>query len=130
MELQTNTKKGNFAKASTYLSIGCAVHCMISPFFLMFLPFLNTTAHQYFWLEVVVVGLAAILGISASWHNYKAHQTSIHSFYILLGGFACMFIGLIFHESVIHIPLMLIGAGMSLYAQWIQYQQKKSFVHS
>ena len=102
MEGNSKIKIGKFAKASMVLSVGCAIHCVVSPFLFLFLPFFNHSAdgldHTF---DLILICFAGILGFSALLHSFKGHHQNPF-----------------LHNPFLHLPLMVIGSIICGFAQF------------
>jgi hypothetical protein len=84
-------------KLSIFLSIACAIHCLMMPFVVVFLPFLSVYFEQYHWVEILIVFSTIILGTNSILHGYKYHhQNKIPAYLFVLG------IGFLTTSSVLH----------------------------
>ncbi len=84
-------------KLSIFLSIACAIHCLMMPIVVVFLPFLSVYFEQYHWVEILIVFSTIILGTNSILHGYKYHhQNKIPAYLFVLG------IGFLTTSSVLH----------------------------
>lgn len=84
-------------KLSIFLSIACAIHCLMMPFVVVFLPFLSVYFEQYHWIEVLIIVSTLILGTNSILHGYKYHHQNKFPAYTF-----CFGIGLLIASSLIH----------------------------
>lgn len=71
---------------TVFLSFLCAVHCVATPFLVLFLPMAATFFEQYHWLEYIIVLSVFLLGTSSILHGYKEHHQNKIPAYIFFGG--------------------------------------------
>lgn len=116
-------KVGKIGKLSMILSFGCAVHCVISPFLILFLPFLSQNevgVHHYF--DFSIIFLAGILGYSSLIHSYKGHHQNSSALKIFSIGFMFMVVSSFLQHHFMHLPLIIIGSLVCGVAQFLNFR--------
>lgn len=120
MENKTKIKVGKFAKLSMILSVGCAIHCVISPFLFFLLPFFNhgndSIDHTF---DFTLICFAGILGFSALIHSFKGHHQNALPIKIFAVGFLGMIISIFLHNPFLHLPIMVFGSLLCGFAQYM-----------
>ena len=73
-------------KWSVILSFLCAIHCIVTPFLVLALPFAAEYLNQYHWVELILIGGVFVLGTSSILHGYKYHHHKKTPAYLFIGG--------------------------------------------
>ena len=113
-----NETNHNIGKIGTALTLLCSIHCMVTPFLALFVPFFHT--HGIDWLEVAIISGVLILGSGTMWHSYKGHHQNIMPMGIFGVGIVLMLSGMFIHGHSmerLHQFLMIGGSLMSAGAQ-------------
>ncbi len=73
-------------KISVFLSVLCAVHCIITPILMVVLPVAGIYFEKYHWVEYIIFSSVFFLGTSAILHGYKFHhKNKIPAFIFIFG---------------------------------------------
>ncbi|MFN8284301.1 MAG: MerC domain-containing protein [Chitinophagales bacterium] len=83
---------------SVFLSLACAIHCMLTPILVVLMPVAGAYFERYHWIDYVIILSVIILGSSSLYHGYKLHHQKMLP--VGLFGFGVFF--LIF-GSILHI---------------------------
>ncbi|MBK6275666.1 MAG: MerC domain-containing protein [Saprospirales bacterium] len=59
---------------SVFLSIACAIHCMLTPILVILMPMAGLYLEKYPWIEYVIILSVLVLGSSSFYHGYKLHH--------------------------------------------------------
>jgi hypothetical protein len=123
----------NIGKIGTALTLLCSIHCMLTPFLAVFVPFFHPQGVD--WLEVAIISGVLILGSSTMWHSYKGHHQNFKPFGIFAMGIVLMLAGMLIHSQsvkTIHQFLMIGGSLLSAGAQFwnlkLAYQSERQFI--
>lgn len=73
-------------------SIACAIHCAALPLIITALPLLGLEFLANIWVEIFMIGLSLVVGISALISSYPVHKKTL-PIIILLVGFILIAIG-------------------------------------
>ena len=96
-----------------FLSIACAIHCVITPILLVSYPILNDTMLHNPVLEWTALGLLVLLGLFTMDHyKRKHHNNSLPSRIFILGALLCISALIVpshFHEAVTIAGALVIG---------------------
>lgn len=71
------------------ISFACAIHCILTPFLLMFVPFLG----HYFdniWIEILLLSLSITSGTWVIFKGYRTHKKTLNLF--LFGSGSCLWL--------------------------------------
>ena len=71
---------------TVFLSLVCAVHCIITPLLVILLPVAGAYFEQYHWIEYIILGSVFVLGTSSILHGYKNHHQNKIPAYVFFGG--------------------------------------------
>lgn len=106
MKLQKNAHLHHHHYANKWslaLSFLCAVHCMLTPVFVVALPFAASFLEQNHWIDLVLVAGVFVLGTSSILHGYRYHHQRRMPAYLFIGGLALMVSALLlnygFHDE-------------------------------
>lgn len=93
MKLHTNKHihKHYPEQITVFLSVLCAIHCIITPILVILLPVAGAYFEQYHWLEYIIIASVFILGTSSILHGYKDHHQNKIPAYIFFGGLMLLF---------------------------------------
>ena len=108
-------------KAGMTASLICAVHCAAMPFVITLLPLVGLGFLANEWVEWLLIGLSAVLGISSLCLGYRSHR-SRRALATLSVGLALVVIGHIAEERAgewIGISLLVLGGCTVASAHWI-----------
>ena len=86
---------GKLDRLGMFVSIACAIHCMLLPFLTIFSTLGVVSMIQSFWFEWGIVVLAIIIACKALGSGIRIHKNSLPLILAVLG-FACIGIGLFF----------------------------------
>src|SRR4051812_17699795 len=73
-------------QVTVFLSVLCAIHCILTPILLILLPVAGSYFEQYHWVEYIIIASVFFLGTSAILHGYKDHHQKKLPVYIFFGG--------------------------------------------
>lgn len=76
---------------TVFLSVLCAIHCIITPVLVVLMPVAAVYFEQYHWIEYIIVASVFILGTSSILHGYKNHHQNKMPAYIFFGGLMLLF---------------------------------------
>ncbi|MFN8237034.1 MAG: MerC domain-containing protein [Chitinophagales bacterium] len=71
---------------AVFLSLLCALHCILTPILVVLLPVAGSYFQQYHWVEYVVISSVFVLGTSSILHGYKYHHQNKIPAYVFFGG--------------------------------------------
>lgn len=80
---------------SVLLSFLCAIHCILTPFAVILLPFAAPFLDSYHWIDLVLAGGVFVLGTSSILHGYRYHHQQKLPAYLFIGGLVLMISALI-----------------------------------
>lgn len=118
-------------KLSIFLSLLCAIHCLMMPFLVAFLPVLSMYFHKYHFVEIGIVFSTLVLGTNSILHGYKHHHQNkipAYLFSIGIGFLVCSSIlhyTFDIHNSSQHI-INIVGALLSASAQFYNLKLSKN----
>ena len=108
-------------KAGMTASLICAVHCAAMPFLITLLPLVGLGFLANEWVEWLLIGLSAVLGISSLCLGYRSHR-SHHALATLSVGLALVVIGHIAEKhtgGIFGVALLVLGGCTVASAHWI-----------
>lgn len=108
-------------KAGMTASLICAVHCAAMPFVITLLPLVGLGFLANEWVEWMLIGLSAVLGISSLCLGYRSHR-SRRALAMLSVGLALVVIGHIAEkrtEGIVGVGLLVLGGCTVASAHWI-----------
>jgi hypothetical protein len=76
-----------------FLTVLCAIHCMLTPILLVLLPVAGSYFEQYHWVEYVIIASVFFIGTSAVLHGYKDHHQNKLPVYVFIGGLVLLSAG-------------------------------------
>ena len=77
-------------------SIICAIHCAITPLLLSSLPLFGVNLVHNIWVELLLLAVAFVIGLSTLWHGYKRHHHKI----LTLGVFSLGILLFVLHQFI------------------------------
>jgi hypothetical protein len=88
MKVHKSTKKHKHysEQISVILSVLCAVHCILTPVLVVFLPVAATYFEEYHWVEYIIISSVFVLGTSSILHGYKFHHQNKIPAFVFFGG--------------------------------------------
>ena len=88
MKLRTNKHihKHYSEQITVFLSVLCAIHCILTPLLVILLPVAGAYFEQYHWVEYIIIASVFLLGTSSILHGYKDHHQNKLPAYIFFGG--------------------------------------------
>jgi hypothetical protein len=86
-------------KVGAALSVGCAVHCLTFPMIMPFVPFIGKDIFLSHSLEIVLLGLAAIIGLYSLVHGFRKHHRRFSAFPVFFAGLIIIMIGFTLHHD-------------------------------
>jgi len=107
-------------------SILCVVHCLATPFLVIFLPLVGASlAHA--WFHALIIAIVVPVAVWALWNGYRVHR---HSTMLWYAGFGFLFIGLsvlLGHDHDLIEKAFMIAAGLLLgYAHFLNLRARRS----
>ena len=109
------------------LSLACIIHCIITPFMVLWLPFVG----HYFesvWIEVILLALSISCGVGIIYQGFCQHKKSHAVGLFIIGvGFWSVHV-LLEHIYHIHAEPMLLGVGTVcvLLSYYLNHHQLRS----
>jgi len=73
-------------KITVFLSVLCAIHCILTPILVVLMPLAAFYLEQYHWIEYILIGSVFVLGTSSILHGYKEHHQNKMPAYIFFFG--------------------------------------------
>lgn len=98
-------------KAGTAASLLCALHCALMPLAITLLPLVGLQFLAEGWVEWVLIGTSAILGVSSLCLGFKEHK-SRRALAVLAAGLTLVVLGRIIEEQQLGpwgIPTLVLG---------------------
>lgn len=103
-------------------SIICAIHCALMPLLLTSLPLFGVDLIENFWLEMLLLSVAFIIGLVSLWHGYRKHHHRLVTLLIFSAGISLFLV----HQltKIPHSDLLLILPGVIfiLTAHYLNYR--------
>ena len=99
---------------SVFLSIACAIHCMLTPILVILMPMAGLYLEKYHWIEYVIILSVIVLGSSSLYHGYKLHHQKMLPIALFAFGVFFMILGSVLHlyflqNSILHHLLTAFG---------------------
>lgn len=123
----------NAGKIGTILTLICTIHCIITPFLSLSIPFFSHDEGSS-WYEIALIVFAAAFGTSGLLHGYKYHHRNALPLAFFIPGLTFFVIGIIFsflhtmhqwHDIAMVIGGILSAAGQ-IYNLKISHSSEKS----
>ncbi len=113
MQNATHSKgKNNWQKVGKGASIACAIHCAATPLFLLFFPFMGTSADLAGWhaLEPFLIFTGVTIGGFFLFKNWPLNRKNALRFFLFFVGVLFLGLSLVYEESEIHLLPSIAGA--------------------
>lgn len=101
--------KINLDKIGICTSTFCAIHCIITPFILLALPFTSVAFLKEEAFEIGLLLLSLVLASLSLIFSYLKRHGNITPILLAAIGFTCFVLGKLFHVEAIEISCSLIG---------------------
>ncbi len=90
-------------------SVACAIHCALLPLFLNSLPLFGINLIDHPGFEIMMIGLAFVIGTWSLYHGYLKHHHSFLPLLIFCIGFICLVLKQFFieYETWLLIPAVI-----------------------
>jgi len=112
--------KPKYVTSAAYIaSFTCAIHCLLAPFIVIFLPFLGHSSH-HLWIEAPLLIASIAAGIYINYSGYCRHEKQ-HSFYLFFLGVGFWVLNVIFEMYHMHhaeVILLTLGS-LFVFASYI-----------
>ena len=82
---------------SVFLSLACAIHCMLTPILVVLMPVASVYLEKYHWIDTVIILSVIVLGTSSLYHGYKLHHQKIVPVALFAFGVFFLIFGTILH---------------------------------
>ena len=79
-------------------SVACAIHCALLPLFLQSLPIFGFNIIDSFLFEMLMICIAAAIGLYSLYHGWKKHHHKMTPVYLLSAGIALLFCKQLWHQ--------------------------------
>lgn len=88
MKVRKNTHKHKHysEQITVFLSVLCAIHCILTPILVILLPVAGSYFEQYHWIEYIIIVSVFVLGTSSILHGYKYHHQNKIPAFVFFGG--------------------------------------------
>ena len=96
IDLRRSNSNGFWDKTGAVASWACAVHCMLMPFIISFLPLIGLSCLAYEGFEYVFIGLSFCLAAFTLLPGYFKQHGKIRTLFLFVGG-----IGLVFFADIL-----------------------------
>lgn len=108
------------------VSLLCAIHCGILPFLLALAPLANLEFLQDPWLENSIIAISLLIATLSLIHGYLRHHRKFSPFWIVLSGFAFIFLGHTFPNAWAEILFTALGATTVALAHLVNWKLARS----
>lgn len=78
---------------SIFLSLACAIHCMLTPILVIALPVAGAFLQKFHWIEYLIIASVILLGTSSMMHGFKYHHKNSIPVYLFFIGVLFLLIG-------------------------------------
>ena len=107
-------------------SVICAIHCAVAPLLLSSLPLFGVNIIENQWVELILLGIAFLVGVTTLWHGYQKHHHKKAPLILFSAGMTCFVIHQ-FYETNYGIWLWILpGVTSIIFAHMVNYQHCKS----
>lgn len=118
-------KRIDWSKIGLGLSFACAVHCVVSPLFIAFLPVVSAELFHNPAIEIILLGSSFLLiGITNLIGFIKHHKQFAPMVYMFLG-FSLILSGHLTHNHGVEFGGALVGGLFLAYSIYLNNQAKK-----
>src|SRR5690349_10574607 len=90
--------KFNWDALGISASLACAIHCALLPLFLQALPIFGINIIDNFFFEMIMICLAAAIGLYSLYHGWKKHHHKIAPVILFAVGMVLLFSKQVWHE--------------------------------
>ena len=116
----TMGKRINWDVMGVVASVVCAIHCALLPLFLTSLPLLGVNIIHNQGFEIIMIGIAFIIGSYALYHGFKKHHRNILPLALFAFGMLFLFAKQLWHN--IELWLLLPAVLFIVSAHFINYR--------
>jgi len=111
-----------------WLSGLCAIHCIVFPIALVFIPVAESYLHFNIVIELAIYASILILGGGLLWQDYQKHANKF-PIVLFLVGFALLLIAHCISYSVVHYSIMMFGGTLLAIGQVYNIRLHKVVCH-
>lgn len=124
------TRKINWDAFGISTSIICAIHCAILPLILTSLPLFGVNIIENQGFELIMIGLAFLIGIISLLHGWKKHHHRLTPILIFSIGMICLLAKQIWHNY--HLLFLMPAILLIIGAHYFNYRlcNKAKHCHS
>ena len=115
-------KVGKLGRVGGWVSIACAVHCMLSPILLGLIPIFRAQSPLAETIEKALIGLSVLIGVSAIAAGYREHHRKSVIVMLL---FSLAFLGAGLRVDA----LIVAGALLMAIAQFLNIRYQRNCCH-
>lgn len=124
---KTHKHKHPQEQLSIILSLACAIHCMLTPILVLFLPMAGAFVQKYHWLEYIIILSVIVLGTSSMMHGFKYHHKNLVPVYLFIFGVLFLMIGsaipfLFLGNDILHHVISMFGGIICSIAQFYNFK--------
>ena len=124
--LQTLLMNKTLSRIAHIASLSCVLHCIITPFIVLFLPILGDSC-QNIWIELGLLFFSILIGVFIIYTGYCSHK-KVHS--CILFGIGALFwtVNILFeyldilHIHDAHVVLLSVGTGFILLSYYLNHR--------
>src|SRR5215472_4889953 len=95
------SRKINLDALGAFVSLTCAIHCIILPLAIATLPVVGVNLVHNAKFEYVMIGMAFVIGITALWHGYRKHHRRLSPCLLFVLGMILLIAKQIWHDQEI-----------------------------
>lgn len=89
----------NYDALGIAASVACAIHCAILPLVLSSLPLFGINIINNPSFEILMIGLAFLIGVYSLWHGYRKHHHKIYPVLMFATGMGLMLLKQFYHKQ-------------------------------
>lgn len=119
--------KINYDALGIAASVACAIHCAVLPLVLSSLPLFGINIINNSGFELLMIGLAFLIGVYSLWHGYRNHHHRLLPILLFSVGIALLLLKQYFHAYLL--GFLIPAVFLIVSAHWINYQASKKAGH-
>lgn len=116
---------GKLERVGGWVSVVCALHCMLSPILLGLIPIFHTESPAAEMIEKLLIALSVLIGVSSIAVGYREHRRNA-ILVLLASSLALLAAGLLVESERLEPPLIVSGAMLMAVAQFLNLRYHRN----
>lgn len=118
-------KKNFLEKLGIGLSLLCAIHCMLTPILVAFLPVVSSNIFHNPAIESILLGSSFLIVGFTNVRNFKKYHQKYQPIAIMVFAMSIILIGHFIHSEIAETICSIIGGCLLAYSVYVDQQAKK-----